>query len=322
MLYPEIEPYESGYVERPPFRVYYERCGTPGGIPVVFLHGGPGSGIVPMERQFFNPDIYDILLFDQRGAGKSVPAGGLTDNTTQFLLSDMEAFREQFGFDRWVVTGGSWGSTLSLAYAARYPERLLGVVVWGIFLGRDSEFYDSYRSGGVASRIVPREHEAFITFLPPDQRDDPVRHYHARAMQDADPELRDRACYLWTLWEEQISALIPDPARIAQAVADQQAATNHARIELHYFIDNCFIDGNAMLGQLPPAGVPLFVINGRYDVLCPIVTACQVAEHASAADLRFQAVPDAGHTMHDPNMQAAIVAYTDQMAILLKASGR
>lgn len=320
MLYPEIEPYESGYLKVSPlYDLYYERCGNPDGIPVVFLHGGPGSGVVPLERQFFNPDAYNILLFDQRGAGQSRPSGCLVDNTTQFLISDMETFREHFGYDKWVVAGGSWGSTLALSYGSVHPDRLLGVVIWGIFLGRDSEFFNSYNDGGVASQVFVTEHRDFIEFLPLEERDDPIDGYYARAMQDADPQLHERACYHWALWEEQISALIPDQAQISQAMSNPQFVSNHARIELHYFKQNCFIDGNAILAGLPFGQVPMFIINGRYDVLCPIVTAYEVAAQAAKGVSRFQVVPNAGHTMHDPNMQDAIVFNTDQMALYLQA---
>lgn len=318
MLYPEIEPRESGYLSvSAPHELYYERLGNPNGIPLVFLHGGPGSGINPLERRFFNPDSYDILMFDQRGSGKSRPAACLEDNTTQFLVSDMEAFRIRFGYERWVVAGGSWGSTLSLAYGSAHPDRVLGLVIWGIFLGRDSEFFNSYRSGGVASQVFPDEHRAFIEFLPAEERDDPIGGFYRRAIQDHDRELRNRSCYQWGLWEEQISALVPDPVQIRQAMADQQFVTDRALIELHYFKERCFLDGDEILAELPFGEIPLFIINGRYDVLCPVVTAREVAARAALGNSRFLIVPNAGHTMHDPNMQAAIVSYTDQMALYL-----
>ena len=264
-LYPEIEPYRSGMLDVDGgHRIYWEQSGNPRGKPVLFLHGGPGGGTEPRQRRFFDPARYSIVLFDQRGCGKSVPHASLEANTTWHLVSDAEALRRMLGIERWMVFGGSWGSTLALAYAEEHPDRITDLVLRGIFLLRPFELSWFYQEG--ASLVFPDAWEAFVAPIPEAERGDLMRAYHRR-LTSADPALRQEAARAWSVWEATTSSLIVKPEQIARAAADQFSLA-FARIECHYFVNGGFLrapdqllDGVARIRHLPCT-----IVQGRYDV--------------------------------------------------------
>jgi proline iminopeptidase len=310
-LYPEIEPYRSGMLDVDGgHRIYWEQSGNPRGKPVLFLHGGPGGGTEPRQRRFFDPARYSIVLFDQRGCGKSVPHASLEANTTWHLVSDAEALRRMLGIERWMVFGGSWGSTLALAYAEEHPDRITDLVLRGIFLLRPFELSWFYQEG--ASLVFPDAWEAFVAPIPEAERGDLMRAYHRR-LTSADPALRQEAARAWSVWEATTSSLIVKPEQIARAAADQFSLA-FARIECHYFVNGGFLrapdqllDGVARIRHLPCT-----IVQGRYDVVCPTASAWALKRRWPEADLRI--VPDAGHSAYEPGILDALVAATDRYA--------
>lgn len=308
-LYPPIEPYAtrrlrvSGIHE-----IYVEESGRPDGTPVVFVHGGPGGGTDPDQRRFFDPAAYRIVLFDQRGCGKSQPHASLEENTTWDLVDDMERIRTELGIDRWVVFGGSWGSTLALAYAETHPDRVRALVLRGIFLLRPREIRWFYQEG--ASSIYPDAWEAYVAPIPAGERDDLVAAYHRRLTgHDAAEQLA--AARAWATWEGATSRLIPDPALIAHY--DQPAtAVAFARIECHYFVnDGFFRDPDQLLDGVDRIRhIPTVIVQGRYDVVCPMTSAWDLHRRWPEAD--FQVVPDAGHSAKEPGTTSRLVEATDR----------
>ncbi|TVP86030.1 MAG: prolyl aminopeptidase, partial [Thioalkalivibrio sp.] len=309
-LYPPIEPLETGRLDvGDGHRLYWETCGNPDGLPVVFLHGGPGSGCEPWQRRFFDPARYRIVLFDQRGSGRSTPHASLDANTTAHLVADIERLRESLGVQRWVVFGGSWGSTLGLAYAEAHPDRVLGLVLRGIFLCRPRDIRWFYQSG--ADRLFPEAWSRFLEPIPADERDDLVAAYHRR-LTAPDPELRERAARAWSVWEGSSSCLRPNPDVIAH-FADPSVAVSLARIECHYFRNDSFLEPEQLLrdaGRL--AGIPGYIVHGRYDVVCPVEQAVALHRVWPQAELRI--VPDAGHSAAEPGITRELVAATDALA--------
>jgi proline iminopeptidase len=308
-LYPPIEPYQHGHLKVSPLHeLYYEQSGNPAGRPVLFVHGGPGAGTEPVHRRFFDPAAYRIVLFDQRGCGKSRPFASLEDNTTWHLVADMERLREELGIERWLLFGGSWGSALALAYAETHPERVTGLVLRGIFLLRPEEIRWFYQQG--ASAIFPDAWEAFLEPIPPGERDDLVAAYYRR-LTSPDEAVRARAARAWSVWEGATSKLRPDPALI-ERFGNAAFADAFARIECHYFAHGSFLRRPDQL--LEDVGrirhLPGVIVQGRYDVVCPMVTAWEL--HRRWPEATFEVVPDAGHSATEPGIIDRLVEATDR----------
>ncbi|HRE12602.1 MAG TPA: prolyl aminopeptidase [Usitatibacteraceae bacterium] len=308
-LHAAREPHASGYLERGPVhRIWWEESGDPSGIPVAFLHGGPGAGTSPVHRQFFDPRRYRIVLHDQRGAGRSTPSGSLEDNTTAALVGDLEALREARGISRWVVFGGSWGSTLALAYAQAHPDRVLALVLRGIFLGGADEV-DWFMHG--MGRFFPEAARAFAEAIPPDERGDLLTAYERR-LNDPDPAIHLPAARAWSVYEGSCSTLRPHPAVVADFASDRVALAL-ARIEAHYFRHLSFLaEGELIAGVRKIAGIPATIVQGRYDVVCPPCTADRLA--AAWPEARYVVVPDAGHSAFEPGTRACLVATMAELA--------
>ena len=309
-LYPEIEPYRTERLRVDDLHeIYFEESGNPQGRPVVFVHGGPGGGTEPKQRRYFDPERYRIVLFDQRGCGRSTPHASLERNTTWHLVADMEAIRERLGLERWMLFGGSWGSTLSLAYALRHPERVTALVLRGIFLLRRREIDWFYQEG--ASRIFPDAWEAYLAEIPPAERGDLLAAYHRRLTAD-DPATRIRAARAWSVWEGSTSRLFPDPELIARTGEDTFAIA-FARIECHYFVNRGFLESDGWLlaqaGRL--RGIPGVIVQGRYDVVCPMESAW--ALHRAWPEAQLRIVPDAGHAASEPGIVHELVTATDRL---------
>jgi proline iminopeptidase len=315
-LYPPIEPYRteslrvSGIHE-----IHVEESGRPDGIPAVFVHGGPGGGTGPKQRRFFDPEAYRAVLFDQRGCGKSTPHAELRENTTWDLVADMERIRERLGIERWLVFGGSWGSTLSLAYAEAHPERVTALVLRGIFLLRPHEIRWFYQEG--ASFIFPDAWEEYLSPIPPAERGDLVAAYRRRLTGD-DPAERARAADAWARWEARTSFLVPDPAMIAEAT-EPAGADALARIENHYFVNHGFFDHPDQLldGVDRIRHIPAVIVQGRYDIVCPMTSAWDLHRRWPEAELIVS--PRSGHASYEAENVDALVAATDAFRDRLRA---
>lgn len=309
-LYPEIEPYRHHHLDvGDGHEIYVEECGNPDGIPALFVHGGPGMGCGPDHRRFFNPDRYRILLFDQRGCGRSRPFASLEANTTQHLISDMERIREEAGIESWLLFGGSWGSTLSLAYAQAHPERVRALLLRGIFLCRDRDLRWFLQDG--ADRIFPDHWAEYLKPIPAAEREDMIGAYYRRLTSE-DKATRQRAAEAWSLWEGRCATLLPDDS-VRAKFADADAALSLARIECHYFQNRIFLEADQLLKQADRLrGIPGVIVHGRYDIVCPIDQAFALHRVWPEADL--QVIPDAGHAVSEPGIAAALVAATDDFA--------
>ena len=308
-LYPEIEPYDEGMLPVSPLHtIYYEQSGNPRGTPVVFLHGGPGGGTTPAYRQFFDPEAYRIILFDQRGAGKSTPHASLEENTTWHLVEDIEKLREHLGVESWVVFGGSWGSTLALAYAQTHPARARALILRGIFLCRPEEIRWFYQEG--ASWIYPDVWEQYRDLIPPGERGDMLTAYHRRLTSE-DEAVRVEAARAWSVWEGSTSKLYPDPDLIDN-FGDPHFALAFARIECHYFMNNAFFPTNNYLIENVEKirDIPAVIVQGRYDVVCPLKSAWELSRAWPEADL--QIVADSGHSALETGTRAALVEAADR----------
>ncbi|MDQ3907776.1 MAG: prolyl aminopeptidase [Acidobacteriota bacterium] len=312
-LYPPIEPYDEGMLPVSDVHtLYYEQSGNPKGTPVVFLHGGPGGGTVPEYRCFFDPKAYRIVLFDQRGSGKSTPHACLEENTTWHLVEDIERLREHLGIESWVVFGGSWGSTLALAYAQKHPSRVRALILRGIFLCRPKEIRWFYQEG--ASNIYADVWEQYLNVIPPEERGDMLAAYYRRLTSD-DEATRIEAARAWSVWEGSTSKLYPDPDLIDH-FGDPHFAIAFARIECHYFTHNAFFEtDNYLIEQVDKIrDIPTVIVQGRYDVVCPMVSAWELHRAFPEADL--QIVADAGHSALEPGTRAALVEATDRFKSL------
>jgi proline iminopeptidase len=309
-LYPPIEPYESGMIDvGHGHSLYWERCGTPGAKPVVFLHGGPGGWCSPDHRRQFDPALYDILLFDQRGCGRSTPFASLDHNTTWDLVSDIERLRDMCGHEKWMVFGGSWGSTLSLAYAEAYPERTSELVLRGIFLGGQDEYDWLYRYG--ASELYPEEWDAFRNHIAEDRRGDLLAAYGELLTSD-DHDTRVAAAKAWSRWEGVTVTLLPDPEMLAD-FTDEAHAVACARIENHYFRHHCWLEPGQLLdGAAKLRGIPGVIVQGRHDCCTPPAAAWALKQAWPEVDL--QIVPDASHLFSEPGITDGLVRATDQFA--------
>ncbi|HGG60811.1 MAG TPA: prolyl aminopeptidase [Gammaproteobacteria bacterium] len=290
-------------------RLYLEESGAPAGLPVVFLHGGPGAGCSPFHRRFFNPEKYRVILFDQRGAGKSRPHASLQANTTAHLIADLEKIRGALDIERWVVFGGSWGSTLGLAYAQDFPERVLGLILRGVFLCRDEDIHWFYQNG--ASRLFPDFWRDFIEPIPENERGDLVRAYHRRLTGD-DEVTRMRAAEAWALWEARTATLKVDD-QAGSHFSNPYLALSLARIECHYFINHGFLEPGQLLNNARRLkDIPGVIVHGRYDSICPVDQAWML--HQAWPEATLNIIPDAGHAITEPGIAAALIAATDHMA--------
>lgn len=312
-LYPPIEPYTVQYLQVSELHtLYVEVSGNPDGKPVVFLHGGPGGGTISTYRQFFDPDQWRIVLFDQRGCGKSQPHAELEENTTWHLVDDIEVIRRALGIEQWVVFGGSWGSTLALAYAQTYPVRCRGLILRGIFTLRPEEIHWFYQSG--ASYLFPEAWETYLAPIPPEERNDLLTAYYRR-LTHGDEAIRLQAARAWSVWEASTSKLIPDPTLI-ERFGENTFATAFARIECHYFINGGFFTPPDQL--LKHAGrlctIPGVIVQGRYDVVCPTKTAWELHQAWPEAELLI--IPDAGHSATEAGIIDALVQAGDRFVNL------
>lgn len=309
-LYPEIEPFDSGMLDvGDGHQVYWERSGTRGAKPAVFLHGGPGGGISPKHRRLFDPKLYDVILFDQRGCGRSTPHAELEANTTWHLVADMERLREMAGFDKWLVFGGSWGSTLALAYAETHPGRVSELVMRGIFTLRREEVQWYYQHG--ASQIFPEKWERFVAQIPEGERHDFVAAYRKRLTSD-DRQVRIQAAKAWSLWEGETITLLPDPS-MTTAFGQDDFAVAFARIENHYFTHGGWLEEGQLIrdaGRLK--GIPGVIVQGRYDAACPPATAW--ALHRAWPEAEFHIIENAGHAYSEPGILDRLMRATDQYA--------
>lgn len=310
-LYPAIEPHASGMLPLDAVHLmYWEECGNPAGIPVVFLHGGPGSGSSPKHRQFFDPQAYRIIVYDQRGAGRSKPLGELLNNTTLHLVSDLERLRVFLGIERWLVFGGSWGSTLGLAYAQACPGRCLGLVLRGIFLCQRREI-DWFMYG--IRTVFPEVWAEFSSFLPEAERANLLTGYYRRLI-DPDPAVHMPAARSWSRYEGACSTLLPESDTAAELTAhfeDDTVALGLARIEAHYFINNAFLENGALLdGAARMRSIPGIIVQGRYDMVCPIISAHEL--HAVWPEADYRIIADAGHSAWEPGTLAALLDCTEQ----------
>ncbi|TLU74342.1 prolyl aminopeptidase [Lichenicoccus roseus] len=307
-LFPEIEPYETGYLAvEGGHSIYWEQIGAPHGRPALFLHGGPGAGAGAVHRRFFDPSHWRVVLFDQRGAGRSRPQGSIGTNTTPALLRDIEQLRDLLGIERWLLFGGSWGSTLGLSYAQAHPDRVTGLVLRGIFLGRPQEL-DWFLYG--LAQIFPDAHAAFAGHLPEEERGDLLGGYLSR-LTDPDPAIHLPASRAWSMYEGTCSTLLPTPATVLGFARDR-AALGLARIEAHYFANRLFLPPAGLLaGMDRMARIPGEIVQGRYDMICPARSAFDLAACWRAAKLNV--VPDAGHSALEPGIRRALVQAVERM---------
>ena len=306
-LYPPIEPFRGGMLPVDALHtLYWEECGNPSGVPVLFLHGGPGAGLSPRHRQFFDPAHYRIVLFDQRGAGRSTPLGEYRNNTTQLLVQDIESLRRMLGIERWLVFGGSWGSTLALAYGQAHPACCAGFILRGIFLCTRSEI-DWFLNG--IAWFFPREHASFVQPLAPSERADPLAAYARRLFGD-DPQQTLEAARAWSRYEGSCLHLLPH-REVADAFAADTVALGVGRLEAHYFQHAAFLAEGQLIRDVPRIRhLPATIIQGRYDVVCPPRSAW--ALHQAWPEASLQIVEDAGHAAFEPGISAALVAATDR----------
>jgi proline iminopeptidase len=308
-LYPPIEPHRTGRLRvSDEHEIYFEESGNPDGKPALFLHGGPGFGTDPSQRRFFDPQAYRIVLFDQRGCGKSTPHASLAHNTTWHLVDDIEKLREELGVERWLVFGGSWGSTLALAYAQTHPSRVSALVLRGIFLLRKSEIDWFYQRGTDA--IFPDAWESFVEPIPEAERADMVRAYH-RQLTHEDPAVRLRAARAWSVWEGTTSCLLPNRTLIERTAGDE-LALSLARIECHYFVHEAWLaPPRDLLSNVSKIRhIPATIVQGRYDVVCPMESAW--ALHRAWPEAELRVVDDAGHSASEPGNAHELVEATDR----------
>jgi proline iminopeptidase len=308
-LYPPIEPYATGMLDvGDGHKIYYERSGTPGAKPAVFLHGGPGGGISPNHRRLFHPDLYDVTLFDQRGCGRSTPHAGIEANTTWHLVADIERLREIAGVEKWLVLGGSWGSTLGLAYAQKHQERVSELVLRGVYTLTRAEL-DWYYQFGV-SEMFPDKWERFQAPIPPEERGDMIAAYRKR-LTSPDPAVQIEAAKAWSTWAGETITLLPDPE--AASYGEDHFALAFARLENHYFVHDCWMeDGQLLRDAHRLAGIPGAIVHGRYDMPCPARYAWML--HKAWPEAEFHLIEGAGHAYTEPGILDQLIRATDRFA--------
>jgi len=309
-LYPPVTPNRTGHLDvGDGHRLYYEECGNPHGKPVVFLHGGPGGGCSDNMRRFWNPDVYRIVLFDQRGCGKSTPHAELANNTTWDLVRDIEILRAALEIEKWQVFGGSWGSTLALAYSQTHPERVSEIVLRGIFLLRKKEIDWFYQHG--ASEIFPDHWQHFLAPIPKGERDDLLNAYYRRLTGENKTEAL-AAAKAWSVWEGTVCTLLPNQAVAAHFAGDQMALAL-ARVECHYFVNSGFMEEGQLLTNIDRVrNIPAVIVHGRYDIVCPSVSAWELSQAWPEAELKI--VPDAGHSAFEAGNVHELINATDKFA--------
>ena len=306
-LYPAIEPFDTGRLKVSDLHeIYYEQCGNPNGKPVVFLHGGPGAGATPVHRRFFDPRHWRIVIFDQRCSGRSTPLGEIRDNSPDHLLGDIERLRRELGIARWVVFGGSWGSTLALYYAETHPEYVAGLILRGIFLCRMAEI-EWFLHG--MERVFPEAWRAFSGFLPEAERGDLLASYYRRLI-DPDPQIHLPAARAWSIYEGACSTLLPNPETVA-AFGEERLALGLARIEAHFFTRHLFSPGQDLVAHIGRIRhLPGIIVQGRYDMVCPIRSADELARAWPEAEYRI--VRDAGHSALEPGIREQLVLASER----------
>jgi len=314
ILFPFIEPYVQHSLQVDHIHtLHLEECGNPQGMPILFVHGGPGGGYSSSHRRFFDPQLYRIILFDQRGCGKSRPHACLTNNTTAHLIEDIEKIRRHLGIDQWVLFGGSWGSTLSLLYAQAYPERVLGMVLRGVFLCRDQDTHWFYQQG--ADRFFPDYWQDFMAPIPEDQRDHLIEAYH-EVLTGENEVARMRAAEAWSVWEGRTSTLEADP-ELVNHFGDPFHALAMARIECHYFRHHAFIEENQILANCDSIlQLPTTIVHGRYDMVCPVNQAFELSAKLPDADLII--CDQAGHSAMELEITQQLIEATNEMFDLLE----
>ncbi|MCV0379100.1 prolyl aminopeptidase [Nitratireductor sp.] len=309
-LYPEIEPFDSGMLDvGDGHTIYWERVGTRGAKPAVFLHGGPGGGCGPTHRRAFDPEQYDVMLFDQRGCGRSLPHAELEANTTWHLVSDIERLRAMMGVEKWQVFGGSWGSTLALAYAETHPERVSELIVRGVYTLTRAELEWYYQFG--VSQMFPEKWERFLAPIPQAERGDLMAAYRKRLVSE-DRAVQLEAAKAWSLWEGETITLLPDPS-LTEQHGDDDFAIAFARIENHFFVHGgWFEEGQLLRDAHKLAGIPGVIVHGRYDMPCPAHYAWQL--HKAWPDAEFHLIEGAGHAFSEPGILDRLIRATDQFA--------
>ncbi len=317
ILYPEIKPYARHDIQVDDVHtLYVEECGDPDGIPVLFVHGGPGAGSSKSDRRFFDPEKFRIIIFDQRGCGRSTPHASLENNTSPHLVEDIETIRKKLDVEKWMLFGGSWGATLSLLYAEAHPEVITGLILRGTFLCRDSDLDWFYKSG--ADHIYPDYWQEFIKPIPEADRDNLVAAYHT--LLTGDNELaKMAAAKSWSLWEGQCATLRTS-TDVINKFTDPHLAVSLARIETHYFMNKAFIEPNQIVNNAEKLeGIPGIIIHGRYDMVCPLDNAFQL--YNAWPDSELQIIRDAGHSSHEPSIIDALIKATNAMALLINGEG-
>tara|TARA_R110000787_G_scaffold16622_7_gene50322 strand:+ start:4717 stop:5670 length:954 start_codon:yes stop_codon:yes gene_type:complete len=309
-LYPEISPYRQDMLDvGDGHQIYWEACGNRNGVPVIFLHGGPGAGSAAVHRRFFDPAYYHIIIFDQRGSGRSRPHGSTDANTTQHLVADIEKLRAHLNLESALLFGGSWGSTLALAYGQAHPDRCQGFVLRGVFTGRQRELDWFIHDMG---RIFPEARKAFLEFLPPDERNDPAQAYYRRLI-DPDPSVHMPAASSWSSYESRCSSLMP--SRDSGGTGGS-GALSLGRMEAHYFVNRMFLKENQLLDNVALIQhLPAIIVQGRYDIVCPTETAHELAARWPIAELNI--VPDAGHSAMESGTRTALVAATERFKYII-----
>ncbi|ASL25407.1 prolyl aminopeptidase [Azotobacter chroococcum] len=307
-LYPEIKPYARYQLAVDhPHELYVDESGSPDGLPVVFIHGGPGAGCDSMSRRFFDPNLYRIVTFDQRGCGRSTPYASLENNTTWDLVADLERIREHLGIEQWVLFGGSWGSTLALAYAQTHPERVMALILRGIFLCRPQDFHWFYQEG--ASRLFPDYWQDYLAPIPVEERGEMMQAYYKR-LTGSDEIAQMQAAKAWSAWEGRTATLRPNPDVVERF---HEHALSIARIECHYFVNDAFLEPGQLLRDMPKiAHLPGVIVHGRYDAVCPLDNAW--ALHRAWPNSELQIVRDAGHAAGEPGITDALVRAADELA--------
>lgn len=306
-LYPASEPFATEqYAVDELHTLYIERCGNPKGIPALFLHGGPGAGCTPVHRRFFDPDRFHIILFDQRGCGRSTPHAELKNNTTHHLISDIERIREHLGIEQWLVFGGSWGSTLALAYAEQFPSHVSGLVLRGIFLCRKQDIQWFYQCG--TSRLFPDYWQDYLNPIPESERKDLVQAYY-KILTGSDKEKQLEAAKAWSVWEGRTATLLPDSAT-ESFFSQPNVALSMARIECHYFSHDSFLGNNQLIANgARLKSIPGVIVHGRYDVICPMDGALEL--HNAWPNSKLIIAADAGHAATEPGIVDALITATD-----------
>ena len=309
-LYPEIKPYARHELAvEPPHVLYVDESGSADGLPVLFIHGGPGAGCDAASRRYFDPNLYRIVTFDQRGCGRSTPYASLENNTTQALVADIERIREHLGVDKFVLFGGSWGSSLALAYAQEHPQRVHGLILRGIFLCRPQEFHWFYQEG--ASRLFPDYWEDYIAPIPPQERGDLMGAFYKR-LTGSDQIAQMHAAKAWSTWEGRTATLRPNP-QVVDRFSEAHRALSIARIECHYFVNDAFLEPDQLLRDMPRiAHLPGIIVHGRYDAICPLDNAW--ALHQAWPNSELQIIRDAGHSAAEPGITDALVRAAEEMA--------